>query len=219
MVDRNNLFIKNALKLYFISGTNNVNKPLPEVLSEAISGGITLFQFREKGDASLTGRSKREMALKLKQICQANQIPFIINDDVELALEIGADGVHVGQTDANGPFVREKIGDNKILGISAHTIAEAKQAVKDGADYIGVGPMYPTNSKADAEEACGPEMISAMREEGITIPIVAIGGIDIHRTRGIAQAGADGVSVISAIASATSAKHAAEQFRLELEDL
>lgn len=215
MTMRQTDFLKKALNVYFISGTNNVLSPLPDVLTEAISGGVTLFQFREKGETALTGNAKRMMAQSLKRICTDHQIPFIVNDDVELAIEIGADGIHVGQTDANPAVVRKQIGPDKILGISAHTIAEAKKAIEDGADYLGVGPMYATNSKDDAEDVCGPEMISEMRKQGIDIPIVAIGGITVGHTRNILQAGANGVSVISAIASAPSPKQVAKQFRNE----
>lgn len=209
-------FLKQALKVYFISGTNNVTKPLTEVLTEAISGGITFFQFREKGEGAFIGKAKITLALKLKQICHDGQIPFIVNDDVELAIQTDADGVHIGQKDTDPTKVRDLIGPDKILGISAHTVVEAKKAIEDGADYLGVGPMFPTNSKADAEDVCGPEMIAKMREQGIDIPIVAIGGITIEHTRDILLAGANGVSIISAIASASSPKQAAEQFRSEL---
>lgn len=210
-------FLKKALKVYFISGTNNVSRSLPEVLTEAISGGVTLFQFREKGETALSGEAKKTMAETLMQICHEHHVPFIINDDVELALLLDADGVHVGQKDANAENVRKQIGPDKILGVSAHTLEEAKKAIVDGADYIGVGPMFATTSKADAEDVCGPEMIAHIRKQGIDIPIVAIGGITVQRTRDIIHAGADGVALISAIASAPSPQKAAEQFRNECE--
>jgi thiamine-phosphate pyrophosphorylase len=210
-------YFKKALNVYFISGTNNVKKSLPQVLEEAISGGVSLFQFREKGETALSGEAKKTMAKTLMQICQEHKIPFIMNDDVELALLLDADGVHVGQKDANAKNVREQIGPDKILGVSAHTLDEAKKAIEDGANYIGVGPMFATTSKADAEDVCGPEMIAHIRKQGIDIPIVAIGGITVHRTRDIIHAGADGVALISAIASASSPKKAAEQCCKECE--
>ncbi|WP_280770259.1 thiamine phosphate synthase [Salipaludibacillus daqingensis] len=208
-------FLKEKLKVYFISGTNNVTKPLPKVLKEAISGGVTLFQFREKGVGSLIGDEKAEMATTLKQICHAHHIPFIVNDDVDLAIKVDADGIHVGQKDANAYNVRQQISEKMILGVSAHTLEEAKIAVENGADYIGVGPMFATTSKKDAEDVCGPEMITHMRRHGIHVPIVAIGGITAQRTGDILRAGADGVSLISAIASAPSAKQAAAEFQRE----
>ncbi|PYZ92324.1 thiamine phosphate synthase [Salipaludibacillus keqinensis] len=210
--------LKQALSVYFISGTTNVNRPLPNVLTEAISGGITLFQFREKGSGCLTNKAKRDMAEKLFQVCKDHQIGFIINDDVELAIAMNADGIHIGQKDAGASITRKMIGENMILGVSVHTIEEAKQAVADGADYLGVGPIFQTNSKQDAEEVCGPERIMDMRKSGINLPIVAIGGITVEKTPEIKRAGADGVSIISAIASAPSPSYAANQFKEIMKD-
>ncbi|MED4903361.1 thiamine phosphate synthase [Parageobacillus thermoglucosidasius] len=195
--------MKQRLKVYFIMGSVNCKKSPFEVLTEAIDGGITLFQFREKGSGALVGEQKYEFATQLQAICQKRGIPFIVNDDVELALAIDADGVHIGQDDEDARVVREKIGD-KILGVSAHNLAEAQAAAAAGADYIGVGPIYPTKSKADAKQAQGPGMIRLLRDNGIDIPIVGIGGITAENASEVMNAGADGVSVISAIASAPS---------------
>lgn len=191
-------------------GSVNCKKPPLEALTEAIDGGITLFQFREKGSGALVGEQKYELAKQLQAICQKRGIPFIVNDDVELALAIDADGVHIGQDDEDARIVREKIGD-KILGVSAHNLEEAQAAVAAGADYIGVGPIYPTKSKADAKQAQGPGIIRLLRDHGIAIPIVGIGGITAENAGEVMSAGADGVSVISAIASATSPFMAAKQ--------
>ncbi|MCE7791621.1 thiamine phosphate synthase [Salipaludibacillus sp. CUR1] len=211
MIRRDPVTLKKALKVYFICGTPNVSRPLTEILKEAIHGGATIFQFREKGVKALTGEKKKEQAAKLQAICLENGIPFIINDDVELAVELNADGVHVGQDDTSAREVRAKIGPDKILGVSAHSLTEAVQAEKDGADYIGVGPVFVTSSKDDAEEVCGPERISEFREEGLNLPIVAIGGITFENTPAVIRAGADGVSVISAIASSASPADAANK--------
>lgn len=191
-------------------GSVNCKKSPFEVLTEAIDGGITLFQFREKGSGALVGEQKYEFAKQLQAICQKRGIPFIVNDDVELALAIDADGVHIGQDDEDARVVREKIGD-KILGVSAHNLAEAQAAAAAGADYIGVGPIYPTKSKADAKQAQGPGMIRLLRDNGIDIPIVGIGGITAENASEVMNAGADGVSVISAIASAPSPLLATKQ--------
>lgn len=202
--------MKQRLKVYFIMGSVNCKKSPFEVLTEAIDGGITLFQFREKGSGALVGEQKYEFAKQLQAICQKRGIPFIVNDDVELALAIDADGVHIGQDDEDARVVREKIGD-KILGVSAHNLAEAQAAAAAGADYIGVGPIYPTKSKADAKQAQGPGMIRLLRDNGIDIPIVGIGGITAENASEVMNAGADGVSVISAIASAPSPLLATKQ--------
>ncbi|UJW56981.1 thiamine phosphate synthase [Bacillus sp. A116_S68] len=204
--------VKSRLRLYFICGSTNVNRPLPTILREAISGGITMFQFREKGTNSLTGDKKLALACELQVICQEHHIPFIINDDVALAVKLNADGIHVGQGDESAASVREKIGRDKILGVSANTLADAKQAIKDGATYIGTGPMYETSSKDDADDVCGPERIKEFRQRGLTIPIVAIGGITADNTPPILAAGANGVSIISAIAGASSPAEAAARF-------
>ncbi|MEW5321640.1 thiamine phosphate synthase [Geobacillus thermoleovorans] len=200
--------IKERLAVYFIMGSQNSERPAADVLKEALDGGVTLFQFREKGSGALKGADKEELARQLQRLCRAYGVPFIVNDDVELALAIDADGVHVGQDDEDARRVREKIGD-KILGVSAHNVEEAMAAVEAGADYLGVGPIYPTSSKEDAKEAQGPDVLRRLREAGIAIPIVAIGGITAGNAKTVIEAGADGVSVISAIASAPSPKAAA----------
>jgi thiamine-phosphate pyrophosphorylase len=202
--------MKQRLKVYFIMGSVNCKKQPFEVLTEAIDGGITLFQFREKGSGAFAGEQKYEFAKQLQAICQKRGIPFIVNDDVELALAIDADGVHIGQDDEDARVVREKIGD-KILGVSAHNLEEAQAAVAAGADYIGVGPIYPTKSKTDAKQAQGPGIIRFLRDHGIDIPMVGIGGITAENAGEVMNAGADGVSVISAIAAAPSPLLATKQ--------
>jgi thiamine-phosphate pyrophosphorylase len=202
--------MRERLKVYFIMGSINCVKSPAEVLTEAIAGGITLFQFREKGSGALVGEQKYELAKQLQDICREHGIPFIVNDDVELALALDADGVHIGQEDEDARIVREKIGD-KILGVSAHYLQEAQAAIAAGADYIGVGPIYPTKSKEDAKKAQGPEIIRLLRRHGITIPLVAIGGVTADNADEVIAAGADGVSVISAIASASSPETAARR--------
>lgn len=200
MIAKNN--IKDALSLYFISGTQDTERDLNAVLQDALAGGITAFQYREKGDGSLSGKQKEEMAKSLQAQCLEENIPFIVNDDIDLALTLNADGVHVGQEDARAEEVRLRIGPEMLLGVSAHTIPEAEQALQNGADYIGVGPMYPTSSKADAKDVCGPEMIVSMRNAGIHLPIVGIGGISAANAQEVIAGGADGISLISEISSA-----------------
>jgi len=190
--------IRKALSLYLIMGTVNTNRKPSTVLEEAISGGITCFQLREKGSGALSGEKKYALAEELQFICQKAGVPFIINDDIDLALAIHADGVHIGQEDEPAGLVREKVGD-KILGVSVHNLIEADFALKAGADYFGVGPVYPTTSKDDAKAVQGVKFIQELRATGIKIPIVGIGGITANNAGNVIRAGADGISVISAI--------------------
>jgi thiamine-phosphate pyrophosphorylase len=193
--------LRDVLKVYFISGSINCHKNPTEVLEDAIKGGITIFQFREKGLGALAGSQKYDLARELKALCRKNSVPFIVNDDIELALELGADGVHIGQEDEAVGEVRKKIGD-KILGVSAHTLAEVDHAIQNGADYLGIGPIFPTSTKEDAKAAAGTKLIEDLRAKGYDIPIVGIGGIKVENSRSVIQAGADGVSVITAISLA-----------------
>lgn len=194
--------VRDRLKLYLVLGSPFCRHSPEEVLQAAIRGGITLFQYREKGTGAYTGNKSVELGRRLRTICRENGIPFIVNDDLELALELEADGLHVGQEDAEKVGVAElkgRLGSSRILGVSAHNVKEAEEAVRDGADYLGVGPMYTTSSKLDAREVQGPVLIRRLREEGIPLPIVGIGGITASRSAEVIRSGADGVAVISAI--------------------
>lgn len=204
--------MRELLQVYFVMGSPNCKKSPESTLVEALQGGITLFQFREKGTGSIAVVERLELALRLQQICREQGVPFIINDDVNLALAIDADGVHIGQDDEDAAKVRERIGD-KILGVSAHSTVEARKAQAQGADYIGVGPIYPTKSKEDAHEVQGPEMIETMRTQGLDIPIVGIGGITSVNAARVLKAGADGVAVISAISHADDIAESVRQLR------
>ncbi len=204
--------LRRLLKVYFIMGSNNCRKSPEEVLIEAIAGGITMFQFREKGPGALTGDARLALARKLQQICRTHGIPFIVNDDIELAIALDADGIHVGQDDEPAKSIRERIGIEKIIGVSAHSLYEARQAIADGADYLGIGPIYPTSSKDDAEAVQGTFVIERVRNSRISIPLVGIGGITVHNALPVINAGADGVSIISAVAGAEDVRAAAQNF-------
>lgn len=191
------------LQVYFIMGSNNCERDPLQVMKEALDGGVTLFQFREKGEGALAGEERVRFAKRLQMLCKEYDVPFIVNDDVELAIELGADGVHVGQDDEGITSVREKMGD-KIVGVSTHTIEEARFAITNGADYLGVGPIFPTSTKKDTKAVQGTKGLRHFREAGITVPIVGIGGITVKNAASVIKAGADGVSVISAISLADS---------------
>lgn len=194
--------IKQLLKVYFIMGSNNNSTLAPEIiLEEALKGGISIFQFREKGTGALKGAAKIQLAKRMQELCNQYHVPFIVNDDIELALALDADGVHIGQDDENAIKVRQLFA-NKLVGVSAHTIEEVKEAMKAGADYIGIGPIYPTSTKKDAKEVQGTSLIEKVKEANLTIPIVGIGGITAENAFPVIQAGADGVAIISEICMA-----------------
>ena len=193
------MFNKELLKLYFICGTTTcLGKDLYTVVEDALKGGITLFQFREKGKGALEGKEKLELAIKLQNICKKYNVPFIVNDDIELALEIDADGVHVGQDDLDVDEIR-KLMPNKIIGLSIGNEEELKQSKVEYVDYVGVGPVYVTQSKDDAGGAIGYEGLELMRKLLPQMPLVAIGGIQTQHIKDVMKTNVDGVSIISAI--------------------
>ncbi|RSK26406.1 thiamine phosphate synthase [Bacillus sp. HMF5848] len=201
---------RDALQVYFIMGSPNCRVDPATVLQEAIAGGITMFQFREKGQGALHGPKKLALARELQAKCKHHGIPFIVNDDIDLAVKLNADGVHIGQEDESCESVRKRLGPDKIIGVSAHSLQEAKLAIEQGADYLGIGPIFPTSTKEDAKAASGVTLIKEIREAGLTIPIVGIGGINANNAREVIEAGADGVSVITAISEAASPRTATE---------
>ncbi len=180
-------------------------------MEDALKGGITCFQLREKGARALVGIEKKAFAESCQRLCAQYGVPFIVNDDVDLVVEIDADGVHVGQDDVEARFVRKRIGSEKILGISVHTVDEANQAIADGADYVGMGPVYPTITKVDAKPVAGTAMIEEVAGVYPSLPIVGIGGITAENAEPVFRAGASGISVISAIASSADPEMAARR--------
>lgn len=214
----NNLTMRKQLRLYFVMGSVNCKHDPVFVLEQAIKGGITLFQYREKGSGALQDRARLELGMKLRERCRTHHIPFIVNDDIELALALDADGLHIGQEDGLASEARDKLGQHQLLGVSAHNMEEAKQAVEDGADYIGVGPIYPTSTKTDARQVQGTSIIASIREQLPQLPIVGIGGITRANGLAVLQSGADGLAVVSAISAASDPYVAAREL-CELEGL
>lgn len=204
--------MRDLLKVYFIMGSVNCSQKPEDILRSAIKGGISLFQFREKGAGCLHGKEKESLAKRLQAICNESNIPFIVNDDIELALNINAAGVHIGQDDEPADVVRRKIG-SKILGVSVHNMIEADAAIRQGADYLGIGPIYPTSTKKDAKAVQGLTFLKELRAADIQIPVVGIGGINAKNTPPIMVAGADGVSVITAISQADSPEKSASELK------
>lgn len=172
-------------------------------VEKAIRGGVTMIQLREK---NLDEESFLTEALEIQNLCRNYRIPFIINDNVELAKKIDADGVHVGQGDMKVKKVREMLGEDKILGVSAQTAEQALLAEQEGADYLGVGAVFPTGSKADAEDVS----FETLKEicSAVSIPVVAIGGIGAGNVAKLKDSGISGIAVISAIFAADNIEEA-----------
>lgn len=208
---------KIKLQLYFIMGTTNIGNREPlQVLEDALKGGITAFQLREKGEGALVGDELRDFAKGCKTLCDAYDVLFIVNDDVDLALEIGASGVHIGQDDGVIASVRSKIGADKVLGVSTNSISEALAASDAGADYIGVGPLFETKSKADTDPITGPDIIKEIVEQLPGLPIVGIGGITERKAGKVIRRGASGVAVISAILGEDNVEEATRKMKGQL---
>lgn len=189
--------------IYFIMGSRNSGDRNPfEVLKAALEGGITHFQLREKGEGALSGTELLAFALHCQLLCNHYKVPFIINDSVELACQIGADGVHIGQDDLSASQARKLIGKEKVLGVSVHSLEEARKAMEDGADYVGMGPVFGTTSKADAKKPAGVKGILAVKKEFPELPVVGIGGITAENAGLVWAAGVSGVAVISTITEA-----------------
>lgn len=164
-------------------------------VAEAIKGGVTLIQLREKNLSSL---EFYHIALKMKELTHRFQIPLIINDRLDIALAVDADGLHVGQEDLPLTAARRLLGKGKMLGYSVSTVEEALYGEKNGADYLGAGPVYPTGSKLDAVAPIGVGNLKRI-SENVSIPVVGIGGISAANIREVKAAGAAGISLISAV--------------------
>ena len=181
----------------------------------ALEGGMTYVQMREKGDPMTEDELLTE-ALALKALCEEYGVPFVIDDDVELAKKCGADGVHVGQSDMACVEARKALGERKVVGVSAQTVEQAVQAEKDGADYLGVGAVFPTGSKDDADDV-SHDTVKAICE-AVSIPVIAIGGISKDNVGQLAGLGLDGIAVISAIYAADDLKAATEDLKAKTVD-
>lgn len=179
---------------------------LEEAVEKAIKGGCTVVQLREKHCSS---REFYQAAMNIREITRKYQVPLIINDRVDIALAIDADGVHVGQSDLPASVVRSIIGEDKIVGVSAAKVSEAEQAVKDGADYLGVGAMFPTDTKTDARPVTMEEL-RAIRSAA-DVPIVVIGGINQRTVHHFKDTGIDGLAVVSAVIAAEDIEQAARE--------
>ena len=217
--------IQEILPLYFIAGTqdcrhlgDNTADNLLSVLKQALEGGITCFQFRDKGKFSLENSpdEQRSLAISCRDLCHQYDVPFIVDDNVDLALEIEADGIHVGQSDTPVKTIRAKTNKPLIIGWSINRLDEAKIGEEIAEiDYFGVGPIFTTQSKENPSRTLGMEFIQTLRNGGITKPLVAIGGIKLEHVKTSREYGADGVAVITAITQADDIKAATQALKEE----
>ena len=202
-------------RLYLVTDRNCLQQQsLEQAVEQAILGGVTLVQLREKAIAS---KEFYERALRIKAICHRYNVPLLINDRVDIALAVEADGVHIGQSDLPCGVVRQILGKDKIIGVSARTVQQAIQAQADGADYLGVGAMFATSTKQDAQTVTIASLTQI--RQAVTLPIVAIGGINhttlpaLQQALQAADTSIDGVAVVSAILGQKDVKLASQQLK------
>jgi thiamine-phosphate pyrophosphorylase len=182
------------IDFYMITDSNLTKNGIISDVSKAVDAGCKIIQYREK-EKSIKDMIKE--ANNLKKICNGKAI-FLINDRIDVALAVDADGVHIGQDDMDFKNARSVLGDDKIIGITVHNLEEALEAEKQGIDYIGVAPIFQTDTKKDALKPCGIEMIKKIREK-VKFPIVAVGGVNKHNLKDVIFAGADSVVSINTV--------------------
>ncbi|CAM2077092.1 MAG: thiamine phosphate synthase [uncultured Clostridium sp.] len=196
------------LKFYLVTDSDILRgRDFYNSIEEALKGGVTMLQLREK---NASGKEFLEKAIKLRELTKKYNVKFIINDRVDIAMLCDADGVHVGQSDIPANKVRELIGEDKIVGVSARTVEEALTAKENGADYLGVGAMFTTRTKLDAKSVS----IEKLKEikELIKLPVVAIGGLSLSNIDKLKECNVDGYAVVSAILGAENIKLECEKW-------
>ena len=206
---------KKDLLLYAVTDRHWLDgRRLVDVVRESLDGGVTMVQLREKtlDEANFLAEAK-----ELQALCRERGVPFLVNDNVEIAREMDADGVHVGQSDMEAQDVRALLGPDKILGVSAQTVEQAVLAEKHGADYLGVGAVFPTGSKDDADDVSYETLKTICA--AVSIPVVAIGGIAQSNVAQLAGSSICGVAVISAIYAAKDIQKASADLRLATEKM
>ncbi|MBX9136917.1 MULTISPECIES: thiamine phosphate synthase [unclassified Clostridium] len=197
-----------SLKLYLVTDSDILkDRNFYECIEEALKGGVTMLQLREK---EASGKEFLEKAIKLRELTKKYNVKFIINDRVDIAMLCDADGVHVGQSDIPANEVRKLIGKDKIVGVSARTIKEAMVAKENGADYLGVGAMFTTTTKLDAKSVT-IDQLKAIKKE-VKLPIVTIGGLSLNNIEKLKECNIDGFAVVSAILGAVDIKLECEKW-------
>ena len=201
--------VKDMMLLYGVTDrTWSSNYPLIQRITEALDNGMTCVQLREK---HMSDEDFLSEAREVSALCKHYNVPFIINDNIDVAIACGADGIHVGQSDEAATQVRARVGSSMIVGVSASSLEEAIKAEKDGADYVGVGAVFSTSTKADADYLSMDELRAIC--ETVNIPTVAIGGIHAGNIQLLQGTGIDGVAVVSAIFGADDSAVATAQLR------
>lgn len=201
--------MENKYALYLVTDTALCPEgKLLEWIEEAILGGVTMVQLREK---AVSSRTFYEEALSVKKITQKYHVPLIINDRLDIMLAVDADGLHIGQSDLPASVARRLIGGNKCLGISAGNLSDAQRAKLDGADYLGVGAVFPTSTKKDAQ-FIGMDVLKKIKKS-VALPVVGIGGIKRENIETLYGSGIDGAAVVSAIMGADDPRRAAMELR------
>ncbi|MFC1726203.1 thiamine phosphate synthase [candidate division KSB1 bacterium] len=183
------------------------NRPIPELVKAAVKGGVTVIQLREKG---LSSREFLTEALEVKKVLENTNIPLIINDRIDIALAADADGVHLGNNDMPAEYAKEILPSGKIIGLSAESVEDAIAADRNGADYIGVSPIYTTPTKPELETGLGLQGLRQIRMV-TRLPLVAIGGLNRTNAAEVIKNGADGIAVVSAICAAPDPEQAAKE--------
>ena len=202
-------FERRSLRLYAVTDRSWLRgSTLYEQVEKALRGGATFIQLREK---SLDTESFIEEAGQIKILCEKYHVPFVINDNVEVALAVGADGVHVGQGDMAASDARKKLGAGKIIGVTARTVQQAAEAERQGADYLGTGAVCATSTKGDAKEISHGTLKEICRS--VSIPVVAIGGITAGNVMELKGTGIEGVAVVSAVFASEDIESAARELR------
>ncbi|WP_120886996.1 thiamine phosphate synthase [Helicobacter pylori] len=212
------MFDANCLKLMFVAGSQDFYhikgdriNALLDALQLALESKITAFQFRQKGDLALQDPVKiKQLALECQKLCKKYGVPFIVNDEAQLALELKADGVHVGQEDMAIEKVIALCKKRLFIGLSVNTLEQALKARHlDGVSYLGVGPIFPTQSKKDIKQVVGVELLKKIRDSGVEKPLIAIGGITTDNASKLQKF--SGIAVISAITQAKNKALAVEK--------
>lgn len=201
------------LSLYLVTEESIAIEELTRIIAESVSGGVSIVQLREKNNSSLSFYKK---AAALKQLLNELSIPLVINDRVDIALAIGADGIHIGQDDLPLPVVKKMVPEDMIVGVSVSTLEEALEADRNGADYIGVGSVFPTKTKKDATLMALEDLGEICRS--VSIPAVAIGGITADNMSALSDSGLSGTAVVSAIMNADNPKAASESLLKIIKD-
>ena len=200
--------VEKAMRLYAVTDRKFLKdgETLKDQVREALKGGVTLVQIREK---NIGFDEYVALSREIKAVCDEYGVPFVVNDDVDVALACGASGAHVGQEDLDSGEARRKLGPDALLGVSASSVEEALAAIESGADYLGVGAIFPTGTKLDAD-AVTYDMLKKICSIS-TVPIVAIGGISHQNVLSLKGSGIDGIAVVSAIFGADDVKKSAQQ--------